>query len=161
MESWVNTRVLSGGRSKRPLRAALSHSFLPWVGSVRALWKNMRMNSLNSSPERLTMLKTNFVVSEQIYVTMPCTYRMMSYEPLERPRLTGFMDHPQEGKRVAMPFILCFYWNELKKYETTSMNCVVFSCPQLALTLSLKIGDSRQERKGKGRKSFGDGLAWR
>lgn len=45
----------------------------------------------------------------QIYVTMPCTYRMMSYEPLERPRLTGLMDHPQEGKRVAMPFILCFY----------------------------------------------------
>lgn len=45
----------------------------------------------------------------QIYVTMPCTYRMMSYEPLERPRLAGLMDHPQEGKRVAMPFILCFY----------------------------------------------------
>lgn len=45
----------------------------------------------------------------QIYVTMPCTYPMMSYEPLERLRLTSLMDHPQEGKRVAMPFILCFY----------------------------------------------------
>ena len=67
----------------------------------------------------------------QIYVTMPCTYRMMSCEPLERLRLTSLMDHPQEGKRVAMPFILCFYWNELKKYETKSMNCVVFSCPEL------------------------------
>lgn len=35
----------------------------------------------------------------QIYVTMPCTYRMMSCEPLERPQLTSWMDHPQEGKR--------------------------------------------------------------
>lgn len=32
----------------------------------------------------------------QICVTMPCTYHMMSCEPLERP---GLMDHPQEGKR--------------------------------------------------------------
>lgn len=39
------------------------------------------------------------------------------------------------------------------------MNRVVFSCPELALKLGLKIGDSRQERKGKGRKSFGNGIA--
>lgn len=43
-----------------------SHMFLPWVDSVRALWRNTRMNSLNSFPERLTTLKTNFVVSEQV-----------------------------------------------------------------------------------------------
>ncbi|ELK15279.1 Citrate synthase, mitochondrial [Pteropus alecto] len=42
----------------------------------------------------------------QIYVTMPCIYRMMSYEPLERPRLTGLMDHPQEGKRNASCLVL-------------------------------------------------------
>lgn len=66
MESYVNVLLLSGGGGKRPLLAALSHSFLPWVDSVRALWRNMRMNSLNSFPERLTMLKTNFVVSEQV-----------------------------------------------------------------------------------------------
>lgn len=67
VESWANILVLlSGDESKRPLLAALSHLFLSWVGSVRALWKNMRMNSLNSFPERLTMLKTNFVVSEQV-----------------------------------------------------------------------------------------------
>lgn len=66
VESWVNIFVLSGVRSKKPLLAAFSHSFLPWVGSVRALWRNTRMNSLNSFPERLTMLKTNFVVREQV-----------------------------------------------------------------------------------------------
>ncbi|GAB5573929.1 protein canopy homolog 1 isoform X2 [Prionailurus iriomotensis] len=54
-------------------------------------------------------VKDKLCSKRTIYVTMPCTYRMMSYEPLERPRLTGLMDHPQEGKRVAMPFILCFY----------------------------------------------------
>lgn len=43
-----------------------SHMFLPWVDSVRALWRNTRMNLLNSFPERLTTLKTNFVVSEQV-----------------------------------------------------------------------------------------------
>lgn len=41
------------------------------------------------------------------------------------------------------------------------MNCVVFSCPESALTLGLKIGDSRQERNGKGGKSFGNGVALR
>lgn len=40
---------------------------------------------------------SNFMCCLQICVTMPCTYRMMNYELLERPRLTGLMDHPQEG----------------------------------------------------------------
>lgn len=66
VESWVNMLVLSGVRSKKLLLAVFSHSFLPWVGSVRALWRSMRMNSLNSFPERLTMLKINFVVREQV-----------------------------------------------------------------------------------------------
>ena len=48
----------------------------------------------------------------QIYVTMPCTYRMMSYEPLERPRLTSLMDHPQEGRG----------WQCLLYYVFTEMN---------------------------------------
>lgn len=37
------------------------------------------------------------------------------------------MEHPQEGKMAALPFILRFYGNELKKtLETESTNCVVF-----------------------------------
>lgn len=50
----------SGGGDQRPPLAGFSHSFLPRVDSVRALWRSTRMNSLNSFPERLTMLKTNF-----------------------------------------------------------------------------------------------------
>ena len=54
-----------GGGQRRPL-TGFSHRFLPWVDSVRASWRSSRMNSLNSFPERLTMLKTSFVVSGQV-----------------------------------------------------------------------------------------------
>lgn len=41
------------------------------------------------------------------------------------------------------------------------MNSVVFSCPELVLRLGLKMGGSRQEIKGKGRTSVGNGIAGR
>ena len=89
----------------------------------------------------------------QICVTMPCTYRMMSYEPLERPTLTGLMDHPQEGKRVAMPFILCFYWNELKKKKKKKRNqkyelCCLFM-PRISPYIMLENRRFQTGKKGK------------
>ena len=58
-------------------------------------------------------------------------------------------------------FYIMFLLKWTEKIRNQSMNRVVFSCPELALKLGLKIGDSRQERKGKGRKSFGNGIALR
>lgn len=39
----------------------------------------------------------------------------MNFESLEQAAYTNVMEHPQEGKMAALPFILRFYGNELKK----------------------------------------------
>lgn len=50
---------------------------------------------------------------------------------------------------AALPFLFCFYGNELKKTsETESTNCVVFLCPKSAFTLGVEAGGGRQEENG-------------
>lgn len=96
-----------------PRLRILGHFSVFLVGSVRALWRSTRMSLLNSFQERLTTLKTNFAVSGQIYVTMPCTDLMMSYDSQEQAAHTSLVEHPPGGEGRWRHCLLYYVFMEM------------------------------------------------
>lgn len=79
----------------------VSHA-CPWVGSVKASWRNMRMNLLNSFLERLTMLKTNFAVNEQVSYS---NFISCSYSPMELTHFSSSKSPEINSSWLPFPFL--------------------------------------------------------